>query len=96
MALRHDSYFNLSKGERRATLWLAIVLVILIGVRLARQYLPTREREADTTEQATFQMELKEFSNSLREKEPQSGKEQSTATREPRQPKKLEPVPREE
>lgn len=96
MALRHDSYFNLSKGERRATLWLAIVLVILIGARLARQYLPAREREADTTGQATFQMELKEFGNSLREKEPQSGKKQSASTREPRQPKKLEPVPREE
>lgn len=96
MALRHDSYFNLSKGERRATLWLAIVLVILIGARLARQYLPTREREADTTEQATFQMELKAFGDSLREREPKSRKEQSASAREPRLPKKLEPVPREE
>lgn len=96
MALRHDSYFNLSKGERRATLWLAIVLVILVGARLARQYLPARESEADSTEQATFQQELKEFGNSLREKETPSGKKQSASTREPRQPKKLEPIPREE
>lgn len=96
MALRHDSYFNLSKGERRATLWLAIVLVILIGARLARQYLPTRESEADSTEQTTFQQELKAFGDSLREREPKSRKEQSAAAREPRPPKKLEPVPREE
>lgn len=96
MALRHDSYFNLSKGERRATLWLAIVLVILIGARLARQYLPARESEADSTEQTTFQQELKAFGDSLREREPKSRKEQSAAARKPRPPKKLEPVPREE
>ena len=96
MALRHDSYFNLSKGERRATLWLAIVLVILLGARRTRQYRPARESEAESTEQATVQQELKEFGNSLREKETPSGKKQSASTREPRQPKKLEPVPREE
>lgn len=96
MALRHDSYFNLSKGERRATLWLAIVLVILIGARLARQYLPERESEADSTEQATFQQELKAFGNSLREQEPKGEKKQSATARETRPPKKLEPVPREE
>ena len=96
MALRHDSYFNLSKGERRATLWLAIVLVILVGARLARQYLPARGSEADSTEQTTFSQEMKEFGNSLREKETPSGKKQSASTREPRHPKKLDPVPREE
>lgn len=96
MALRHDSYFNLSKGERRATLWLAIVLVLLIGTRLVRQYLPARESETNTTEQASFQQELKEFGNSLREREPKDGKKRSSTAREPRQPKKLAPVPREE
>lgn len=97
MALKRDSYFSLSKGERRATLWLVVVLVLLVAVRLVQQYLPPRQETAGSTaEYEVFRHELKEFGDSLRQKEPKRTKARSTTARQTRQPKSLDPVPREE
>ena len=97
MTLKRDSYFTLSKGERRATLWLIVVLAILIAARLVQQYLPSTEvPPGSPTEYEAFQDELKEFGSSLRQEEPKRTKSRPTATRQPRQPKSLDPVPREE
>lgn len=97
MALKRDTYFSLSKGERRATLWLVIVLVLLVAARLVLPRLtPGGEATGTAAESETFRQELKEFDDSLRQEEPKRTHSRPTADRPPRQPKRLDPVPRED
>ena len=96
MALKHDSFFNLSKGERRATLWLVVVLVILVAARIVQQNRPPRQATGEPSVHETFRQELKEFGDSLRYEQPKASRHQQTTNREPRRPKELDPVPREE
>lgn len=65
MALKNDSFFSLSKSERRATLLLIIILLILTGARIAQYYYHSREKVEVTTEYESFQSELEEFNRSL-------------------------------
>ena len=65
MALKNDSFFSLSKSERRATLLLIIILLILTGARIAQYYYHSREKVEVTMEYESFQSELEEFNRSL-------------------------------
>lgn len=97
MALKRDSYFSLSKGERRATLWLVIVLVLLVAARLVLPRLtPGEETTGTAAECETFRQELKEFGDSLGQEEPKRTHSRQTTARQPQQPKRLDPVPRED
>ena len=62
MALKNDSFFSLSKSERRATLLLIIILLILTGARIAQYYYHSREKVEVTTEYESFQSELEAVS----------------------------------
>ena len=95
MALKNDTFFALSKGERRATLLLVIILIILMGARVILYYLPSNAPQA-TTEYDSFKTQLEEFEQSLSDKEAKKGKNGQDAVKNNRPPKSLKPVPREE
>lgn len=95
MTLKNDTFFALSKGERRAALLLVILLAILIGVRVILYYLPSNTPRA-TTEYDSFKTELEEFEQSLSDKETKKGKSGQDAVKNERSPRSLKPVPREE
>lgn len=96
MALRNDTYFGLSKGERRATLWLVIVVVILVTARIVQQYRPQSDTSDENVCHEAFQKELKEFGDSLRQEKSTNSSNRKTATHKTTRPKDLDPVPREE
>ncbi len=94
MAIRKDNYFSLTKSERRATLVLLVIVLLLVGARVVQQYCHTRVQCEEPTEAfQEFQSELNEFNRSLQEKpqSPQKVKEKKAI-----RPKPLTPVPREE
>lgn len=95
MTLKNDTFFALSKGERRAALLLVILLVILIGARVILYYLPSNTPRA-TTEYDSFKTELEEFEQSLSDKEAKKEKSGQDAVKNERPPRSLKPVPREE
>ena len=94
MALKNDSFFSLSKSERRATLLLIIILLILTGARIAQYYYHSREKVEVTMEYESFQSELEEFNRSLNHQNAKNAERQSSKSSRP--PKSLKPVPREE
>ena len=87
MALKNDSFFSLSKSERRATLLLIIILLILTGARIAQYYYHSREKVEVTTEY---------FNRSLNHQNEKAKNAERQTSKSPRPPKSLKPVPREE
>ena len=96
MALKNDSFFSLSKSERRATLLLIIILLILTGARIAQYYYHSRETVEVTTEYESFQSELEEFNRSLNHQNEKAKNAERQSSKRSRPPKSLKPVPREE
>ncbi|WP_301913554.1 hypothetical protein [Barnesiella intestinihominis] len=96
MALKNDSFFSLSKSERRATLLLIIILLILTGARIAQYYYHSREKVEVTMEYESFQSELEEFNRSLTHQNEKAKNAERQTSKSPRPPKSLKPVPREE
>lgn len=96
MALKNDSFFSLSKSERRATLVLVAVLILLLGARVVQHIYHTKQSVETTTEYDSFKTELEEFGRSLRPVEKKGGESQSRPVKKQQQPKELKEVPREE
>ena len=96
MALKNDSFFSLSKSERRATLLLIIILLILTGARIAQYYYHSREKVEVTMEYESFQSELEEFNRSLNHQNEKAKNAERQSSKSSRPPKSLKPVPREE
>ena len=88
MALKNDSFFSLSKSERRATLLLIIILLILTGARIAQYYYHSREKVEVTMEY--------EFNRSLTHQNEKAKNAERQSSKSSRPPKSLKPVPREE
>ena len=93
MALKNDSFFSLSKSERRATLLLIIILLILTGARIAQYYYHSREKVEVTME---YESELEEFNRSLNHQNEKAKNAERQSSKSSRPPKSLKPVPREE
>lgn len=96
MALKNDSFFSLSKSERRATLVLVVVLILLLGARVVQHFYHSKQPTETTTEYDSFKTELEEFDRSLRPAEKKGGESQSRLVKKQQQPKELKEVPREE
>ena len=96
MALKNDSFFSLSKSERRATLLLIIILLILTGARIAQYYYHSREKVEVTMEYESFQSELEEFNRSLTHQNEKAKNAELQSSKSSRPAKSLKPVPREE
>jgi len=96
MALKNDSFFSLSKSERRATLLLIIILLILTGARIAQYCYHSREKVEVTMEYESFQSELEEFNRSLNHQNEKAKNAERQSSKSSRPPKNLKPVPREE
>ncbi len=95
MALKNDTFFALSKGERRAALLLVILLTILVGVRIIL-YFTDSGQPRPTTEYDSFKTELEEFKHSLYNQEEKKEKNSRGAVKDNHPPRSLNPVPREE
>lgn len=95
MALKRDSFFKLSKGERRAALWLAGLLAVLAVARVAKSYLFVREVPDTPLQVETFREELDSLDN-LSLPAVEAPDAPVTAYPEPGPPKELDAVPREE
>lgn len=95
MTLRRDSFFKLSRGERRAALWLAGLLAVLATVRVAKSYLFVRAIPDTPAQVEAFREELDSLDN---QHQPPAGAADVpvTAYPEPGPPKELDAVPREE
>lgn len=95
MALRRDSFFKLSRGERRAALWLTGMLAVLAVARMAKSYLFVREVPDTPVQVEAFREEL----NALDSLNPSSAGATDAPIApgpEPGPPKELDAVPREE
>ncbi len=99
MALKHDSFFSLSKGERRATLALLLVVLLLASGRLVQQCCHQRAEKVVVEMDTTFRSEIKEFNRSLQtpvsKGETRQKKERKNTVKPLPHPKELKPVPRE-
>lgn len=95
MALKRDSFFKLSRGERRAALWLAGLLAVLAVARVAKSYLFVRETPDTPVQVEAFREELDSLDNLP---QPPAGATDApvVACPEPGPPKELDAVPREE
>ncbi len=97
MTIRKDNYFSLTKSERRATLVLLIIVLLLVGARVAQQHYHTRVKQEEPTEAFhEFQEELDKFNHSLKEKPQADKREKRKKEKKAILPKPLTPVPREE
>lgn len=95
MALRRDSFFKLSKGERRAALWLAGLLAVLAAARVAKSYLFVREVPDTPVQVEAFREELNAL-DSLNQSQVDATDAPVTTDPKPGPPKELDAVPREE
>lgn len=95
MALRRDSFFKLSKGERRAALWLAGLLAVLAAARVAKSYLFVREVPDTPVQVEAFREELNAL-DSLNPSPAGATDAPIAPGPKPGPPKKLDAVPREE
>ncbi len=99
MPIQKDNFFSLSKSERRATLLLLILVLLLVGARGVQHYLYSQKQGHPTEQFEMFQSTLIEFNNSLQEEKnphPEEGSAKTDKAKKKIPPKSLNRVPREE
>ncbi|HJB72884.1 hypothetical protein [uncultured Barnesiella sp.] len=95
MALRRDSFFKLSRGERRAALWLTGMLAVLAVARMAKSYLFLHKVPDTPVQVEAFRNDLNVL-DSLHQSQVDATDAPVTTDPKPGPPKKLDAVPREE
>lgn len=95
MALRRDSFFKLSRGERRAALWLTGMLAVLAVARIAKSYLFLHKVPDTPVQVEAFRNDLNML-DSLNPSPAGATDAPIAPGPEPGPPKELDAVPREE
>ena len=95
MALRRDSFFKVSRGERQAALWLTGMLAVLAVARIAKSYLFLHKVPDTPVQVEAFRNDLNML-DSLHQSPVDAT--DALVTTDPRRnpPKELDAVPREE